>query len=209
MQRKLRIWSSLSCSDNRKPVLSFAEGSAIQKRPRRPKWLGLSIIACVLVVARAAAEAQLPNKIYRIGVLTNVPRSSRIEAFRQGMKELGYVEGKHFTLEIRRAEEKPDQHPKFAAELVGLPVDVIVADSTALTNAARNATKTIPIVMQAGNPVAAGLVASLAHPGGNITGLTSMSGELGGKTSSCSRRLPPRFPAWRFRCRKEKTVNSI
>ena len=154
-------------------------------------------IFCVaLVVALAfslSAHAQQPNKIYRIGVLTNAPRSSRIEAFRQGMKELGYVEGKHFVLEIRRAEEKPDQHPKLAAELVGLPVDVIVADSTALTSAAKNATKTIPIVMQAGNPVGVGLVASLARPGGNITGLTSMSGELGGKNLELLKEVAPKI----------------
>jgi len=176
----------------RSRVRSVNLKSAIQKRPRRPKWLGLSVVAFVLVVAEAAAEAQQPTKIYRIGVLTNAPRASRIEAFRQGMKELGYVEGKHFTLEIRRAEEKPDQHPKLAAELVGLPVDVIVADSTALTNAARNATKTIPIVMQAGNPVAGGLVASLARPSGNITGLTSMSGELGGKNLELLKEVAPK-----------------
>ena len=92
----------------------------------------------------------------------------------------------------RRAEEKPDQYPKLAVELVGLPVDVIVADSTALTIAAKNATKTIPIVMQAGNPVAAELVASLARPGGNITGLTSMSGELGGKNLELLKEIAPK-----------------
>jgi putative ABC transport system substrate-binding protein len=154
------------------------------------------IVFCVaLVVALAFSlpvQAQQPNKIYRIGVLTNAPRSSRIEAFRQGMKELGYVERKHFALEIRRPEEKPDQYPKLAAELVGLPVDVIIADSTALSNAAKNATKTIPIVMQAGNPVAAGFVASLARPGGNITGLTSMSGELGGKNLELLKQVAPK-----------------
>ena len=108
------------------------------------------------------AHTQQPSKIYRIGVLTNAPVSSRFEAFRQGMKELGYLDGNHYVLEIRRADGKPNQHPKLAAELVGLPVDIIVADSTALTSAAKNATKTIPIVMQAGNPVDVGLVASLA-----------------------------------------------
>ena len=110
-------------------------------------------VFCVaLIVALALSRpvyAQQPNKIYRIGVLTNAPRLSRIDLFRQAMMELGYVEGKHFALEIRRAEEKPDQYPKLAAELVGLPVDIIVADSTALTNSAKNATKTIPIIMQA------------------------------------------------------------
>ncbi|MGH7784353.1 MAG: ABC transporter substrate-binding protein, partial [Candidatus Binatia bacterium] len=156
------------------------------------KQLFSTLLIVAVAVVAAIAHAQQPNKIYRIGVLTNVPRSSRIETFRQGMKELGYVEGKHFALEIRRAEEKPDQYPKLAAELVGLPVDLIVADSTALTTAAKNATKTIPIVMQAGNPVAAGLVASLARPGGNITGLTSMSGELGGKNLELLKEVAPK-----------------
>ena len=133
---------------------SFSDN--LKSKIQNLKLVGIFAIVVALAVCGARAEAQQPNKIYRIGVLTNVPRSSRIEAFRQGMKELGNVEGKHFTLEIRRAEEKPDQYPKLAAELVGLPVDVIVADSTALTNAAKNATKTIPIVMQAGNPVAGG-----------------------------------------------------
>ena len=154
------------------------------------KLFAILLIAVVLVAA--TAEAQQPNKIYRIGVLTNAPRGSRIEAFRQGMKELGNVEGKHFALEIRRAEEKPDQHPKLAAELVGLPVDVIVADSTALTNAARNATKIIPIVMQAGNPVARGLIASLARPGGNITGSASMTPEIDSKRLELLKELVPR-----------------
>ena len=151
------------------------------------------LIAVVLLAVAVIAEAQQANKIYRIGVLTiGAPRSSRIEAFRHGMKELGYLEGKHFALEIRRAEEKPDQYPKLAAELVGLPVDVIVTESTALTSAAKNATKTIPIVMQAGNPVGVGLVASLARPGGNITGLTSMSGELGGKNLELLKEVAPK-----------------
>jgi putative tryptophan/tyrosine transport system substrate-binding protein len=155
----------------------------------------------VLFAPCSAIDAQQRNKMYRIGVLTiGESRASRIHAFRQGMKELGYSEGKDFVLEIRRADETRDQHPKLAAELVGLPVDVIVSDSTALTTAAKNATKTIPIVMQAGNPVGVGLVATLARPGGNITGLTSMSGELGGKISSYSRRLSPRFPGWQFQC---------
>jgi putative ABC transport system substrate-binding protein len=152
------------------------------------------LVAVVLLVLGVIAEAQQANKIYRIGVLTvGAPRSSNIEAFRQGMKELGYVESKHFALEIRRAEEKPDQYPKLAAELVGLPVDVIVATSTALTSAAKNATKTIPIVMQAGNPVGVGLVVSLARPGGNITGLTSMSGELGGKNLELLKEVAPKI----------------
>jgi putative tryptophan/tyrosine transport system substrate-binding protein len=168
-------------------------GSKQQAVGNRKKHKLISFALCAMLFAVSfPAEAQQPNKPYRIGVLTNAPRSSRFEAFRQGMKELGYVEGKHFMLEIRRAEEKPDQHPKLAAELVGLPVDVIVTDSTALTSAAKNATKIIPIVMQAGNPVGVGLVASLARPGGNITGLTSMSGELGGKNIELLKEVAPK-----------------
>jgi putative tryptophan/tyrosine transport system substrate-binding protein len=159
------------------------------------KAMDRKIFFVVLVLALAVtilAEAQQPNKIYRIGVLTiGESRASRIQAFRQSMKELGYSEGKDFVLEIRRADEKRDQHPKPAAELAGLPVDVIVSDSTALTTAAKNATKTIPIVMQAGNPVGVGLVASLARPGGNITGLTSMSGELEGKNLELLKEVAP------------------
>jgi hypothetical protein len=102
MQRKLRIWSRLSCSDNRKPVLSFAEGSAIQKRPRRPKWLGLSVIACVLVVAGAVVQAQQPNKVPRIGYLSDsnpARESARSKAIGLALRELGYIKGKNITTE--------------------------------------------------------------------------------------------------------------
>jgi putative tryptophan/tyrosine transport system substrate-binding protein len=128
------------------------------------------IFFVVLVLALAVtilAEAQQPNKIYRIGVLTiGESRASRIQAFRQSMKELGYSEGKDFVLEIRRADEKGDQHPKLAAELVGLPVDVIVSDSTALTTAAKNATRQSRLLCKPAIQLAWGSSPALRVPAG-------------------------------------------
>jgi putative tryptophan/tyrosine transport system substrate-binding protein len=104
------------------------------------------------------------------------------ESFRQGLQELGYVEGKTIAIAYRSAEGKPERLPALAAELVQLPVDVIVAQSGQVALAAKDTTTTIPIVTVSGaDPVAIGLVASLARPGGNITGLSLMSAELGGK----------------------------
>jgi putative ABC transport system substrate-binding protein len=104
------------------------------------------------------------------------------ESFRQGLLDLGYVEGRTIGIEDRSAEGKPERLPALAAELVRLPVDVIVAQSSQVADAAKNATSTIPIVMVAGaDPVAIGLVASLARPGGNVTGLSLMSEELAAK----------------------------
>ena len=133
------------------------------------------------------AEAQQPNKAARIGLLaapSPSTRSVRTDAFLQGLRELGYVEGKNIVIERRYTEGKPDRVTKLAAELVGLKVDVIVVPS-GITNiqAAMNATKTIPIIMAglSADPVEAGLIESLARPGGNVTGLTTLSRELGGK----------------------------
>jgi putative ABC transport system substrate-binding protein len=134
-----------------------------------------------------SAEAQQPEKVSRIGYLstTNPSRdSTRSEAIRLALRELGYIEGKNIAFEFRYAEGKPDRYPKLAAELVRLKVDIIlVTGGSAMIRATKNATKTIPIVMSgaAPDPVEAGLVDSLAHPGGNVTGLTSLSRDLGGK----------------------------
>ena len=104
------------------------------------------------------------------------------ESFRQGLQELGYIEGKTIAIVYRSAEGKPERLPALAAELVQLPVDIIVAQSGQVALATRDTTTTIPIVTVSGaDPVAIGLVASLARPGGNITGLSLMSAELGGK----------------------------
>ncbi len=141
----------------------------------------------MLVVTGAVATAQQPKKVPRIGYLSafNPAReSTRSEAIRLALRELGYIEGQNIAIEYRYAEAKLDRYPELAAELVSLKVDIIVvAGGTATTLAAKNATKTIPIVMVGlgSDPVEAGLVDSLARPGGNVTGLTLLSRELGGK----------------------------
>ena len=142
------------------------------------------LIVAVVVVA-AIAEAQQPTKIPRIGYLSPTSPSvspTRIKAFRQGLRELGYVEGKNIIIEYRYAERKFDRLPALAAELVRLKVDVIVTGGGVITRAAKEATVTIPIVMtNDSDPVASGFVASLARPGGNITGLSTFAPELSGK----------------------------
>src|SRR6516225_11923546 len=134
-----------------------------------------------LLAAPLAAEAQPSVKVARIGYLSLVKAVPLEEAFRQGLQDLGYVEGKTIAMASRSAEGKPERLPALAAELVQLPVDIIVAQGQA-AQAAKDTTTTIPIVIvTGGDPVAIGLVASLARPGGNITGLTLMSAELAGK----------------------------
>ena len=137
------------------------------------------------LTAAPLAHAQQPGKVYRIGfVLAGTPTSmaSRVEGFRQGVRELGYIEGKNIVIEYRYAEGKEDRLPDLAAELVRLNVDIIVVQGGNATLAAKNATKTIPIVMAAvSDPVGSGLVASLARPGGNITGFSLINTDLSGK----------------------------
>jgi putative ABC transport system substrate-binding protein len=141
--------------------------------------LGLSVL-----VAPLAAEAQSATKVARIGYLTsNLSVSPHLpEAFRQGLRDVGYIEGRNVVIEYRDAEGKPERLPALAAELVALKVDVILAVSTPQALAAKQATRTIPIVLAfVGDPVASGLVTSLARPGGNVTGLTGLGPELVGK----------------------------
>jgi ABC-type uncharacterized transport system substrate-binding protein len=143
-------------------------------------------LALSLLAAPLEADAQLSAKIATIGYLSiaggapgGVPLA---EAFRQGLQDLGYVEGKNIAIAYRSADGKPERLPALAAELVQLQVDVILAQSGQVAQAAKNTTTTIPIVMvSGGDPVALGFVASFARPGGNITGLSLMSAELGGK----------------------------
>jgi len=138
-------------------------------------------LCAVLFALSVSAQAQQPTKIPRIGWLTlNYP--ARSEAFRQGLRDLGYIEGKNIAIEFRNAEAKLDRLPSLASELVGLKVDLIVVLEPPAVRAVMDATKTIPIVIRStDDPVEAGFVASLARPGGNVTGLTSISGELYGK----------------------------
>jgi putative tryptophan/tyrosine transport system substrate-binding protein len=139
----------------------------------------------VFLFTVSLAQAQQPAKVPRIGYLIGQSRSTgsgRIDPFRQGLRELGYVEGKNIVIEWRSAEEKLDRLPALAAELVRLKVDVIVTAGRIPTRTAKEATSTIPIVMtQDSDPVANRFVASLARPGGNITGLSTLAPELSGK----------------------------
>jgi putative tryptophan/tyrosine transport system substrate-binding protein len=143
------------------------------------------LIVAVVVVA-AMAQAQQPKKVPLIGYLSSDDPvgSTRAETIRLALRDLGYIEGQNLAIEYRYAEGKRDRVPQLAAELVRLKVDIIVAaGGDVLTRAAKNATKTIPIVMtgQGSDPVEAGLVTSLARPGGNVTGITTLIRELGGK----------------------------
>ena len=132
-----------------------------------------------------SADPQQPKKVPRIGFLLGATPSAntvRIEAFRQGLRDLGYVEGKNIVIEERYAEGKLDRLPALAAELVRLKVDIIVSAGPTVTRVAKEATVTIPIVMGFDDdPVGSGFVASLARPGGNITGLSALSPELSEK----------------------------
>ena len=133
------------------------------------------LVVMPIFMESALSDAQQPTKVPRIGYLTGATpdgQSHRIEAFRQGLRELGYVEGKNISIEYRFAEGKPDRLPALAAELVRLKVDIIVTSGAPATRSAKEATVTIPIVMTNDtDPVGSGFVASLARPGGNITGL--------------------------------------
>src|SRR5215831_21388968 len=144
-------------------------------------WIGTFL----LLAAGTFVHAQQPGKIPRIGFLSTAAHSSlssRLEAFRQGPRELGFIEGKNIAIEYRSAEGKPDRLPELASELVRLKVDCIVTAGETPTNAAKQATSTIPIIMTTvGDPVGLGFVASLARPSGNITGLSTYSTDLAGK----------------------------
>jgi putative tryptophan/tyrosine transport system substrate-binding protein len=150
---------------------------------------------------------QTAGKIPRIGFLSRELHPSdsraagvpRLEAFRKGLRELGYIEDKTILIEYKYAEGRPERLPALAEELVRLSVDIIVTDTAAAARAARKATSTIPIVMvSAGNPIQSGLVASLARPGGNVTGLTSLTSELHGKRLELLKEVVPKVTRFAF-----------
>jgi len=152
------------------------------------------VVATVILGSIHFADAQQAAKVYRIGVLSTVPVSIDLEPFRQALRELGYVEGKNIVIEARSAEGNFDRLPDLAAELVRLKVDVIAVSSNPAIIALKQATQTIPIVMTvAGDPVGAGFVASLARPGGNITGLTNIAEELSGKRLELLKEINPKI----------------
>jgi putative ABC transport system substrate-binding protein len=144
----------------------------------------IGLLVSLTLASVHLVEAQQPKKIPRIGYLSSfdpATDSTRAEAIRLALRELGYIEGQNIAIEYRYAEGKPDRQPELAAELVRFKVDIIVvAGGNAPIRAAKNATKTIPIVMAGGgiDPVVAGHVESLARPGGNVTGITNLTREL-------------------------------
>ena len=160
------------------------------------KRIVLSVIAILILASLHPAEAQQPAKIQRIGILLPNPPSLSpmlLEAFRQGLRENGYFEGQNIEIEYRFGDGKSDRYPDLAAELVRRNVDVIVTSSTRAIRAVKNATSTIPIVMAAvADPVGTGLIASLAHPGGNVTGLSMRSPDLSGKRLQLLKEVVPR-----------------
>jgi putative ABC transport system substrate-binding protein len=152
-------------------------------------------LCSMLLALSFSADAQQSAKVPRIGFLASGgPESPNIMAFRRGLHDLGYVEGKNVLVEYRHLEAKVDRVPRFVAELVQLKVDVLIITNTPAIRVAKQATSTIPIVMVSTvDPVATGLVDSLARPGGNVTGLTRLTRELSGKRLELLREIVPRI----------------
>jgi putative ABC transport system substrate-binding protein len=167
------------------------------RQPLRETALGSILFAGAMLAVAVVAEAQQQMKISRIGFLGGVfpsAVSDRIEALRQGLRELGYVEGKNIFIEYRYAEDKLDRLPLLASELVDLKVDVIVTGGPGSTGAAKQATGKIPIVMaQDTDPIGTGYIASLARPGGNITGLSTFAPEISGKQLELLKQIVPKL----------------
>jgi putative tryptophan/tyrosine transport system substrate-binding protein len=153
------------------------------------------VLAASVLIYLHSAEAQQPKKVSRIGYLSATPNPGpQVEAFRRGLGELGYIEGKDIQIEYRHIEGKVDRIPTLVAELMKLNVDVFVSPMPPAIRAAKQATKTIPIIMVIPtDPVANGLVDSLAHPGGNVTGLTRLTRELSGKRLELLKEIIPRI----------------
>src|SRR5205809_1218935 len=159
----------------------------------------ICLLLTILLLTGFPAQAQQPKKVFRIGYLSSgnpTSESARAEGIRLALRELGYIEGQNIAIKYRYAEGKVDRAPELAAELVRLKVDIIVvASGDQWIRAAKNATRTIPIVMagQGSDPVRAGHVESLARPGGNVTGLTNLARELGGKRLELLKEAVPKL----------------
>jgi putative tryptophan/tyrosine transport system substrate-binding protein len=195
MHKKFRLRFGVSVSDNRKSKTCGEPCRTIENL----KLVGIFTIGVAFAMCGAVVEAQQPKKVPRIGYLSAQDPaldSTRSEPIRLALRELGYIEGQNIAFEYRYAEGKADRFPELAAELVRLKIDIIVAaGGTRLVLAARNATKTIPIVMAGAgvDPVEAGFVESLARPGGNVTGITTLSRELGGKRLELLKEAVPKI----------------
>jgi putative ABC transport system substrate-binding protein len=189
----LKLFSN-SCSDNRKSKTCPEP----RRRIKNLKWVGIFAIALTFVFGGVVATAQQPKKVARIGYLSSADpatESARAEVIRLALRERGYIEGQNIATEYRYAEGKTDRFPELAAELVRLKVDIILVTGERGILAAKNATKTIPIVMTGGgsNPVEAGFIESLGRPGGNVTGITSFVRELGGKRLELLKEAVPKL----------------
>ncbi len=170
---------------NKRLRMDFCSAFNRKSKIQNLKWVGIVAIGVTFALCGAVAQAQQPKKVPVIGFLsgtTAAATAANIEAFRRGLRELGYAEGKSIAIEYRFAEGKNDRLPELVSELIRLKVDVIVTENSAAGLAAKAATKTIPIVLGAsGHPIGVGLVDNLARPGGNITGLSFVATELSGK----------------------------
>jgi putative tryptophan/tyrosine transport system substrate-binding protein len=159
--------------------------------------MGKNFIRALLVLFILASaplvEAQQPKKVRTIGILTLTSDDPLVKVLREGLREIGYVEGQNIVFDHRFVEGKVDRLPDLAAELVRLKADVIVARSTPVVQAVRKATSTIPIVISVPDAVGSGLVANLARPGGNITGTSSIMPELAGKRLELLREILPKL----------------
>jgi putative ABC transport system substrate-binding protein len=163
-----------------------------------------NILSVTLLLLCTSAEAQQPKKVHRIGFLSpfsaSDPQSAlRLDAFRQGLRDLGYVEGKNINIEYRYAEGRPERLPELAEQLVHLKVDLFIVANDATARAAKKSTTTIPIVMAgSGNPIGSEVIVSLARPGGNITGLASYTAELLRKRLELLKEVVPRVSRFAF-----------
>src|SRR6266508_588907 len=201
MDKKSSIRFPTSTSDNLKSKTCGEPFDSAQDKLHRTignrKLVGIVALVVTLAMSGAVAQAQQPTKVPRIGFLSSSSPSTnaaRTEAFRQGLRELGYVEGKNIVIEYRSAEGKLDRLPALAAELVRLKVDIILTGGPASIRPAKEATSTIPIVMaHDDDPVGSGFVASLARPGGNITGLSTLYPEISGKRLELLKEIVPRL----------------
>src|SRR5688572_24068486 len=156
--------------------------------------IGCFLFTLILSPAFLAAQVQKGSRIGYVAPLAPAAEAARIDAFKQGLQELGYAEGKNITIEFRYAHGKSDHMPALFNELIQLKSDVLVAEGLTTTRAAKEATSTIPIVMiTANDPVASGIIDSLARPGGNITGLTRLTRDLSGKRIELLHEAVPRL----------------
>ena len=190
-----RIWPR--SADRYSGSSKSKQGLTGKNRPRGLKWVGTVAIALSCAMSAAAADAQSAASLPRVGFLSGNSFSTipgRIDAFSVGLRELDYVEGKNIVIEWRSAEGKFDRLSPLVAELVRLKTDVIVTTGPQVTRAAKDATVTIPIVMGFDNdPVGSGFVATLARPGGNITGLSTLAPEISGKQLELLTEIVPKL----------------